>query len=107
MLRVSTDAARALAAARDDADLPKDFGLRIFAEPGEDGRGNLALAFRPGPEEGDAVDEQEGLPIYVAKELEGPLDGVVLEIEETAEGQSLVLTVAEESDDTPEGDRPS
>lgn len=107
MLRISTDAARALTAARENADIPKDFGLRIFAEPGENGEGNLALAFRQGPEEGDAVGEQEGLQIFVAKELDEPLDGVVLEIEETPEGQSLVLTMAEETGDPPDGDEPT
>ena len=45
---------------------PRELGLRLFTEPGEDGESSLAIAFRESPEMGDAITEQAGLQLFVA-----------------------------------------
>lgn len=59
--------------ARAEAAVPGRYGLRIFAKPGRDGS-NLAIDFAPRPEQGDEVSEQDGLPVFVVREVAAPLD---------------------------------
>src|SRR5919202_1008510 len=103
MLKLSRDAAKILTDARSEADVPTNYGLRIFAEPGVDGS-NLAIAFAPGPESGDEVSEQDGLPVFVARDVAEPLDDAVLDVERTDTGVSLVIKMEEEAGEMPGGE---
>jgi Fe-S cluster assembly iron-binding protein IscA len=101
MLKLSRDAAKILQDARDEAAVPQNYGLRVFSEPGADGS-NLAIAFAPGPEKGDEVSEQDGMPVYVSGDLAAPLDEAVLDVERSDTGVSLVITMDEEAGELPE-----
>lgn len=100
MLKLSRDAARILSDARTEASVPGSYGLRIFAEPTADGS-NLAVAFAPGPERGDQVTEQDGMPVFVAPDVAKPLDDAVLDVEQTDTGVSLVIKMEEAAGEIP------
>ena len=103
MLKLSHEAARLLNEAKAEAQVPDGYGLRVFAEPGVDGS-NLAIAFAEGPEGDDQVSEQEGMPLFVARDVAEPLDDAVLDIEEGESGVSLVIKMEEAAGEMPEDD---
>ena len=98
MLKLSQDAAKVLNDARSEAAVPDNYGLRIFTEPGAEGS-NLAIAFAPGPESGDEVTEQEGLPVFISRDVAVPLDDAVLDVERTDTGVSLIIKMEEDAGD--------
>jgi Fe-S cluster assembly iron-binding protein IscA len=100
MLKLSHDAAKILNDAKSEAQVPGNYGLRIFSEPGVDGS-NLAIAFAEGPEQDDEVSEQEGLPVFVARDVAEPLDEAVLDIEKTDTGVALVIKMDEDAGEMP------
>ena len=95
MLQMTSQAAATLTRARAQEGLPEHFGVRIFAAPGPESNTNSApkavfgFGFVDGPKEGDAVGEAEGTTYYVAPEVAGALDDVVLDV---ADSGNLVLT---------------
>ena len=100
MLKLSRDAAKVLNEARAEAEVPRNYGLRIFAEPGIDGS-NLAVAFAAGPEKDDQISEQDGQPVFVSHDVAEPLEEAVLDVETTDSGVSLVIKMEEEAGDMP------
>lgn len=91
MLQVTDSAAIALQEARAVQQVPDSFGVRVFAQAGDNGQPALALAFTEEPGEGDQVTEQSGTEIYVAPELVEPLAEHMLDVEDTADGPQLAL----------------
>ena len=91
MLQVTDSAATALLQARAGQQLPDSFGVRAFAQAGNDGQAALALAFAEEPTAGDQVTEQSGIEIYVAPELIEPLAEHMLDLEDTPDGPQLAL----------------
>jgi Fe-S cluster assembly iron-binding protein IscA len=100
MLKLSHDAAKILNEARAEAAVPASYGLRIFAEPGADGS-NLAIAFAAGPEQGDEVSEQDGLSVFVSRDVAEPLDEAVLDVERSDTGVSLIIKMEEGAGELP------
>lgn len=96
MLKVSESAGAMLRQARSAQELPESFGVRVFGEPGEGGQLEVSLAFAEEPEAGDEVTEQEGTPVYVAPEVAAPLADSKLDLEQTPEGEGLVLKPQDE-----------
>ena len=74
--------------------------LRLSAT--DDGQISLLLDF---PEEGDTVIEHQGTPVLL---IESPLPvglvGSTLDVGQTAQGEGIVITVAQEGEDAEEGD---
>lgn len=91
MLQLSPTAAEALNQARDEQDVPEDYGVRVSAEAGPDGQTGLAVGFAEGPAEGDEVTEQAGTQVFIAEEVAGPLAESVIDLEETDRGAQLVV----------------
>lgn len=91
MFQVTDSAATALREARAAQEIPDTYGVRIFAQPDEDGDATLAVAFAAEPAPGDEVSEQGGTQIFVASELVQALADHELDIAETAEGPQLAL----------------
>jgi hypothetical protein len=95
MLQVTNQAAETLTRAREREGLPEHFGVRIFAAPNPEQNSNSAnqavfgFGFVDSPQEGDQIGETEGTNYYVAPEVAGPLNDVVLDV---AESGNLVLT---------------
>ncbi|OLC53052.1 MAG: hypothetical protein AUH85_14995 [Chloroflexi bacterium 13_1_40CM_4_68_4] len=98
MLKLSRDAAKVLNEARLEAEVPRNYGLRIFFDAGPGGA-DLAIAFAAGPERDDQVSEQDGLPVFVSRDIAEPLEDAVLDIETTDTGVSLVIKMDDEADE--------
>lgn len=96
MLELSQTAAEALDQARDEQDVPEDYGVRVSAQPGPDGQTGLAVGFAEAPAEGDEVSEQAGTQLFVAEELTGPLAESVIDMQETERGAQLVVKPQDE-----------
>lgn len=94
-MQLTQAAAQQVTIAREAQGVPDTFGLRVFGEPQASGGTALGLAFAEVPAEDDQVIEQEGLRVFVAPEVAGPLTSVALDVEETPEGAKLVLTQQE------------
>lgn len=95
VLQVSDSAVAVLREARDQQEIPDNYGVRVFAEADEQGEAALALAFAEQPADGDEVTQSDGTPIYVAPELAEPLAESLLEVEETSDGPQLTLVPQE------------
>jgi Fe-S cluster assembly iron-binding protein IscA len=96
MLQVTSQAAATLTRAREKEGLPEHFGVRIFAAPAPESNSQskqavFGFGFVDGPQAGDEVGETEGTTYYVAPEVAGPLNDVVLDVADTG---NLVLTRA-------------
>lgn len=91
ILQVSETAVSVLEEARTAQEIPGTFGVRIFANAGEDGQGSVALAFTEEPIAGDQVTEQSGTEIYVAPDLAEPLASSVLDVEHHPTGPQLTI----------------
>jgi hypothetical protein len=65
--------------------------VRIRPAVRDEGRQTITLQPVTGPEPGDAPTEATDLDVFVAPELAGPLDSVILDVEPTPEGPEIVL----------------
>ncbi|HVW35128.1 MAG TPA: hypothetical protein VHL53_21525 [Acidimicrobiia bacterium] len=88
MLQLTSTAAMTLAAAREEKGLPEHYGIRISAA-NSNGQSAYQLGFSERPQDGDDVTEVEGTRLFVAPDVAAPLDGAVLDVEETGR---LILT---------------
>lgn len=91
MLRITQQAAVLLTEARDGAGAPENFGVRFFADMGDQATPQIGLSFVPAPNEGDQVTEQEGLAVYVAPEVAEPLDAAVIDVKPVNGAPQLVV----------------
>lgn len=79
--------------------LPESVGLRVFGQSQSGGQMSLGLAFADVPAEDDEVTESEGTKVFLAPEVASPLDGAALDVRETPEGSTFVLTSQDGSAD--------
>lgn len=94
MLKVTSEAAAVLKAARNDVGASPEAGLRIRrAEAAQDGSKSIAvaLAFIDQPDPDDQTVEEDGLKVYVAGDLVEPLAAKTLDVRSTEQGAELVL----------------
>lgn len=91
MLQVSDSAVAVLEEARSSQDIPDDHGLRVFGQPTEDGQVALSLAFVDGPAEGDQVNDDGELSLFVAPNIAQPLADSTITVEQTEQGPQLVI----------------
>ncbi len=92
MLQLTHAAAIELAGTRRAQGLPDSAGLRIFGEPTPGGELTLGVAFVQVPAEDDQVSERDGARLFVAPEVAAPLAGAALDVQETPDGITLVIT---------------
>lgn len=97
MLQLSSNAVIVLEQAREQQELPDSFGVRVSAQPGPEGQTGLAIGFAEEPLEGDEVSETSGPELYIAPEVAEPLSDAVIDVEDTPQGQQLVLKPQEEA----------
>jgi Fe-S cluster assembly iron-binding protein IscA len=91
MIGCTEEAARALDAFRAQLDIPPSYGLRIFAVTTDDGRAGVRMAFAREPHAGDAVSEEQGQAIFVARDIAPRIAGLELDVEPDLESVGLVL----------------
>jgi Fe-S cluster assembly iron-binding protein IscA len=82
MLRVTNTVVALLKAAKSAEGAPEDAGIRIRrgTGPRECGTIGVGFAISDGPEAGDAALEQDGLRIFVERELVQPLENRTLDV---------------------------
>jgi hypothetical protein len=102
MLKVSSNAAAALAAARSDQGAPDTHGVRFFTSPSVEtpDQTRLAFDFVPSPQPDDAVAEHSGLSTYVAPDFEAAVGDATVDTEQVGNEVHLVLRRGEEGGPT-------
>jgi Fe-S cluster assembly iron-binding protein IscA len=94
MLKVTSEAATVLKAAKDETGAPSNAGLRIRRAdhlPAGDNSVAVALAFIDDPEPNDQILEEESLRVFIANDLVDVLDNKTLDVRATEDGAELVL----------------
>lgn len=93
-------AAALLTHIRQTSDVPESYGVRVFPQEVGENEVSIGLGFTEQPMEGDQVTEQDGLRLFVAKEIAGPLDSTTIDVAGENGGSQLVFRPQE-------GDGPS
>lgn len=91
MLRVSENAAAALANARAAEGIPESYGVRVSGGQQPDGDIVISLSFVDAPEQADEVTEQAGTDVYVAPEVAPALSTAVMDVQADDDGLQLVF----------------
>lgn len=91
MLQVTQGAAALLTELRRSQDVPDTYGLRVFPETSEPGEVTIGIGFADGPAKGDQVTDTDGLKVFVAPELAGPLDETAIDVTEANGASRLVF----------------
>jgi Fe-S cluster assembly iron-binding protein IscA len=91
MLKVTTEAAYVLKAAREGVTTPTA-GLRIKrAENPNDGWDGFRIGYQQDPESTDQVFEQDGLSVFVAADVADALSDRILDVDATSHGAELIF----------------
>ena len=102
MLQITHDAVQLLTDLRRGQNLPDEVGLRVFAEmpdASENGEVAIGLGFTDAPAMGDEVTETDGLRLFVAAEVAGPLADAAIDVTPADDGaQRLVFRPQAEAD---------
>lgn len=91
MLQITHAAAELLNEIRRDQEVPKDHGLRVFAETANDDEVSIGLGFTDAPAAGDQVTEQEGLKLFVAPEVATPLTDTAIDVTPADNGATRLV----------------
>ena len=91
MLTVTHEASEAIRTLTDQVPELESAGLRISAEPGENGTAQIALSITDQPYEADEVVESEGAKVYVAEPVAEFLDDKTLDAEIQDEGVAFSI----------------
>ena len=95
MLKVTSEAAYILKAAREGAGASPTSGLRIrHSETAEEGSLAIRMGFQEDPEPTDQTMEQDGLRVFVANEVADSLSDRTLDVEATEHGAELLFRQA-------------
>jgi Fe-S cluster assembly iron-binding protein IscA len=90
-MKITNNAAALLTDARASSGAPEDFGVRFYAVKTPAQGTGLAFDFVAAPEPQDEVGEQQGLPVYVARELASVVADSTLDAQESDGRDQLVL----------------
>ena len=80
MLEITHGAAELLTEIRRGQEVPENYGLRVFPESTAPGEVTIGLGFTDVPAEGDEVTEQDGMRVFVARELAAPLQDAAIDV---------------------------
>jgi Fe-S cluster assembly iron-binding protein IscA len=95
MVKITEKAAALLSEARASSGAPQQFGVRFYVIADSPAQGkSLGFEFVDSPEPRDEVDEQQGLPVYVAPELTTVAADGTVDARETDGRNQLVLRPA-------------
>jgi Fe-S cluster assembly iron-binding protein IscA len=97
VLNMTSDAAALLKEARNAAEVPDEYGVRIFAEQNTETGVSIGLGFAEAPFPGDEISEQEGVRLFVAQEVAGPLASTTIDAAKDDGEARLVLRPSEEN----------
>ena len=91
MLEITHDAATLLTEIRRGQDVPDSYGLRVFPESTEPGEVTIGLGFTDEPAPDDEVTEQDGMRVFVARELAEPLEDAAIDTTPGTNGASRLV----------------
>lgn len=80
MLEITHGAAALLTEIRRGQEVPDNYGLRVFPESTTPGEVTIGLGFTEAPAAGDEVTEQDGMRVFVARELVVPLEDAAIDV---------------------------
>lgn len=80
MLEITHGAAALLTEIRRGQDVPESYGLRVFPESTTPGEVTIGLGFTDTPVAGDEITEQDGMRVFVARELVTPLEDAAIDV---------------------------
>ena len=83
MIEITQGATALLNGVRAAEGIPPTYGLRFYSEQDGTGADAVGIAFAKAPAEGDQVEHQRELPVYVAPEVAQELASAVLDVEGT------------------------
>ena len=86
MARITKDATRHLKRLHAEKGLDGEASVRILRRSGR-----LGMTFSEAPQDGDTRLDQDGVHVYIARELADPLDGSVIDVEMGGERPRLVV----------------
>jgi Fe-S cluster assembly iron-binding protein IscA len=86
MLQVTENAASTLEAAKRHQQIPEQYGVRVSGAPTAAGQLEVRIGWAEAPLEGDAVDEQHGMRVFIAEEGAEPLADAALDVTVTVSG---------------------
>jgi Fe-S cluster assembly iron-binding protein IscA len=90
MLQITHAAVDLLNQIRQNADIPTEAGIRVYPEQTSGDEVSIGIGFTDGPMPGDQVSEQEGMRLFVAPEIAGPLDSTMIDVSKT-DGESQLI----------------
>jgi Fe-S cluster assembly iron-binding protein IscA len=91
VLEITHGAAALLTELRKGQEVPETYGLRVFPEATEPGEVTIGLGFTEAPAAGDEVTEQDGMKVFVAKELASPLEDAAIDVAQENGASKLVF----------------
>lgn len=96
MLEITHDAATLLTEIRRGQEVPDSYGLRVFPESTAPGELTIGLGFTDAPVAGDQVTEQDGMRLFVARELATPLEDTAIDVTGPESATRLVFRTKDE-----------
>jgi Fe-S cluster assembly iron-binding protein IscA len=100
MLQMTHAAAELLTQIRQSSDIPSDAGVRVYPEQATSDEVSIGLGFTEAPMPGDQVSEQEGMKLYVAPEIAGPLDTTMIDVTDDDGEARLIFCPQEQGNGT-------
>ena len=91
MLRITSHAVAFLDQARSVQQVPEHYGIRVFSGASLDGQRAFQIGFTERPLVGDEVTETGGARLFVAPEISGVVEELVLDVDEQEGDAQLVL----------------
>ena len=98
MLQMTHKAAELLNQIRTTSDIPNEAGVRVYAEQASGDQVGIGVGFIDNPMPGDQVSEQDGVKLFVAPEVAGPLERTMIDVTRD-NGESQLIFCPQESPD--------
>jgi Fe-S cluster assembly iron-binding protein IscA len=95
MLQITHAAVDLLNQIRQGADIPTDAGVRVYPEQTSGDEVSIGIGFTDDPMPGDQISEQDGLRLFVAPEIAGPLDTTMIDVSK-ADGEAQLIFCPQE-----------
>jgi Fe-S cluster assembly iron-binding protein IscA len=89
---MSPRAAQLLNEIRATSDIPAEAGVRVYAEQTTGDEVSIGVGFIDNPVPGDEVSERDGVKLFVAPEVAGPLGGTIIDVTHDDGESQLVFT---------------
>ena len=95
MLQMTHAAAELLNEIRSSSEIPAEAGVRVYPEKLSESEVSIGVGFVDDPMPGDHVSEQEGIRLFVAPEIAGPLDGTKIDVTRSDGETQLIFSPQE------------